>query len=62
MNFLDFEDVLIRAKTNIDLNNIVGKGICYDTFKIQNKMWLGLVNIAVATTSSDNVLCGSFGE
>ena len=61
MKFLDFENVSIRAKTNIDLNNIVGKGIWYDSFKIQNTKWLGLVNNVFATTSSDNVLCGSFG-
>jgi len=66
MDFLDFKDILFRANTNMgrlreDLNNVVGEGIWYDTFKIQNTKWLCLVNNIVATTSSDNVLCGSFG-
>jgi len=43
------------------LNTIVGEGIWYDTFQVQNTKWLRLVNYIVTTINSDNVLCASFG-
>ena len=44
-----------------DLNKIVGQGIYYDTFKIQNTKWLWFVNDIVSVSNNDKVLCGSFG-
>ena len=40
--------------------NIVGQGIWYDTFQVQNTEWLWLVNNIVTTMNSDKV-CGCFG-
>jgi len=45
MDFLDFEDVSLRANTNVgrlceDLSNVVGESIWYDTFKVRNTKWL----------------------
>jgi hypothetical protein len=42
MDFLEFADVSFLPNTNIgrlceDLYKIMGQGICYDTFRIQNK-------------------------
>jgi len=41
LEFLDYEEVPFRSDANIghlcnNLNNIVGKGIWYDTFQVQN--------------------------
>jgi len=44
-----------------DLNKIVGYGIYYDIFEIQNTKWLWLVNNVVTIMNSNKVLCGSFG-
>ena len=66
MDLLDFSDVSIRTNDSIgrlceDLNHIVGYGIWYDTFQVQNTQWLWLVNNIVTTMNSDKVLCGCFG-
>ena len=66
MDLLDFSDVSIRTNDNIgrlceDLNHIVGYGIWYDTFQVQNTQWLWLVNNIVTTMNSDKVLCGCLG-
>jgi len=44
-----------------DLNEIVGQGIYYDMFQIQNTKWLWFVNDIVSALNNDNVLYGSFG-
>ena len=66
INFQDFADISFLPNSNIgrlceDLNNIVGQGVCYDTFQVQNTKWLRLVNNIVSALNSDNVLCDSFG-
>jgi hypothetical protein len=43
------------------LNNILGQGIYYDTFKIQNAKWLWLVNDVVTIMNNDKILRGAFG-
>ena len=43
-----------------DLNKIVGYGIYYDTFKIQNTKWLWFVEHFITIINSNTVLCGSF--
>jgi len=44
-----------------DLNEIVGQGIYYDTFKIQNTNWLWFVNDIDTALNKDSVPCSSFG-
>jgi len=44
-----------------DLNNIVGQGIWYNTFQVQNTEWLWWMNNIVINLNSDNMLSGSFG-
>lgn len=66
MDFLDYGEVSFRANTNIgrlceDLNNLVGEGIWYDTFKIQNSKWFWFVYDILATMNSNKGFCGSFG-
>jgi hypothetical protein len=66
MDFLDCANVSFLSNSSIgrlfeDLNNIVGQGIWYDTFQVQNTKWLWLVNDIVTTMNSDKVLCGCFG-
>jgi hypothetical protein len=66
MDFLDFANDSFLPNWSIgelceDLNTIVGQGICYDTFQIQNTKWLWLVNDIVTTINSDNVRCATFG-
>jgi hypothetical protein len=63
MDFLNFSDVSFLPNSSIgqlceDLNTIIGQGILYDTFQVQNTKWLWLVNDLV---NSDNVLCGTLG-
>ena len=41
-----------------ELHTTVGQGIWYDTFQVQNREWLWLVNDIVTTMNSDNILCG----
>ena len=60
MDFLDFSDVSFRPNNSIgrlceDLNHIVGYGIWYDTFQVQNTQWLWLVN-NIVTTITMNIL------
>jgi len=43
------------------LNKIVGYGIYYDTFKIQNTKWLWFVDNFIMIINSNTGLCGSFG-
>jgi len=66
MDFLDSSDVSFLPNSNTgqlceDLNTIVGQGIWYDTFQVQNTKWLLLVNDTVTAINSDNVLCGTYG-
>jgi len=66
MDFLDFRNVSYLPNSSIgclceDLNNIVGQGVWYDTFQVQNTKWLWFVNDIVTTMNSDRALCGSFG-
>ena len=61
MRFLNFAEVLFLQNSNIgklckDFNTIVGKGIWYDTFQVQNTKWLWPVNNIVTKLNSDNVL------
>jgi len=65
MDFLDFPDVSFLPNSSIgqlceDLNTIVGQGIWYNRFQVQNTKWLWLVNIVTAIIS-DSVICCSFG-
>ena len=65
MDFLDCANDSFGPNASIgllceDLNNIVGYGIWYDTFQVQNTEWLWLVNDIVTTMNSDKVLCGCF--
>jgi hypothetical protein len=67
MHFLDFANVsflpnLIIGELCKDLNTIVGRGISYDTFQIQNTTWLWLVIIIVTTLNSGDVLSATFGR
>ena len=43
------------------LHTLVGLGIGYDTFSIQNTKWLSFVNDIVSDLNNDKVLCVSFG-
>jgi hypothetical protein len=66
MDFLNISDISLRPNYSIgtlceDLNKILGLGIWYDTFKIQNNKWLWFVNNIVTTLNGDNALCGTFG-
>jgi len=66
MHFLNIRDVSFPPNSSMrhlceDLNNIVGKGVWYDTFQVQNTKSLWLVNNIVTTMSNDKVLCDSFG-
>ena len=65
-DFLDFSNVSFGVNASIgrlceDLNNIVGYGVWYDTFEVQNTEWLWLVNNIVTALNNDKVLCGCFG-
>jgi len=65
MNSLDYCNVSYLKNSNIrrlceDLDNIVGQGVCYDTFQVQNMKWWYFVNDIVTTVNSDKVLRGSF--
>jgi len=62
----EFQNIYFSRNSSIghsceDLNEIVGQGIYYDTFKIQNTKWLWFVNDIVSALNNDNLLCGSFG-
>jgi len=49
------------GQLRIDLNEIVGQGIYYNTFKIQNTKWLWFVNDIFSALNNVKLLCGSFG-
>jgi hypothetical protein len=62
MDFLEFIDVSFLPKLSLGklcegLNTTVGQGILYDTFQVQNKKWLWLVNNIVTTMNCDNTRC-----
>jgi len=66
MDFLNFGHVSFVPNASIgracrDLNNIVGQGIWYDIFQVQNTKCLWFVNDIVTSMNSDKVLGGSFG-
>jgi hypothetical protein len=66
MDFLNISHISLRPNFSIgglceDLINIIGHGIWYDTFKIQNKKWFWFVANILLTLNSDNALCGTFG-
>jgi len=65
MDFLHFGSVSFKPDKNIghlckELNNMVFDAIWYDTFNIQNRKWLWLVNDIVALMNRDGILCGCF--
>jgi len=43
-----------------NLCTIVGLGVWYDKFRVQNRKWLLLVNDIVSVLNNNNVLCVSF--
>ena len=66
IDFLDFSYVTLLRNSSIEelcegFNTIVGQGIWYDTFQVNNRKWLWLVNDIVPTLNSDNVLCATLG-
>ena len=66
MDFLLFNDVSLLPKSGLghlceNLNNIVGHGIWYEKYKVQNTQWLQLVSDIVTSMNSDTVLCACFG-
>jgi hypothetical protein len=66
MDFLLFNDVSLLPKSGIghlceNLNSIVGHGLWYDEYKVQNTPWLQLVSDIVVAMINDTVLCGCFG-
>ena len=44
-----------------DLNKIVGRGMCYDRFDIQNTKWLWFVSNMITALNNNKILCGCFG-
>ena len=65
MDCLEFANVPFHPNASIehlceDLCTLVGLGIWYVTFKIQNTKWLWLVNEIISALNNDNVLCGCF--
>jgi hypothetical protein len=44
-----------------NLNNVIGHGIWFDTYQVQNTEMLWFVNEIIETMNSDNMLCGCFG-
>jgi len=65
MDFLNYGDVSFLRNSNIGRlcehpNNIVGQGVWYDIFQVQNTKRLWLVNKIVTTMNSDKYLRGSF--
>ena len=67
MDFREFRSVSFLPSSGIgrlcvDLNNILGQGVWYDTIQVQNTKCLLLANDIVTTMNSDKVLCGSLGS
>jgi hypothetical protein len=44
-----------------NLNNVIGHGIWYDTYKFQDTYILWFVIEIIETMNSENMLCGCFG-
>jgi len=66
MDCLNFANFSFHPSPSIghlceNLCTLVGLGIWYDTFSVQNKKWLWFVNDSVSALNNNNVLCGSFG-
>jgi len=66
MDYLEFANVSFHPSASIEhlceeLCTLVGLGILYDTFKIQNTKWLWFMNDIISALSNDKVLCGCFG-
>jgi hypothetical protein len=66
MDFLNISDISLRPNYTIgalceDSNKILGPGIWYDKFKIQNNKWLWLVTDILSALNSSNASCGTFG-
>jgi len=66
MDFLNFTDVSFNPKESVgqiceDLNNIIGQGIWYDTFHVQNTKWLQFVQDIITDVNNGKVMCGCFG-
>ena len=66
MEWLQFPKISFSTDSGIgqlceDLNEIVGQGIYYDTFEIENTKWFWFVSNIITALNNDNVLCGSFG-
>jgi hypothetical protein len=66
MDFLHFQSVSLSPDSGIgclceNFNNVIGRGIWYNTYEVQNTDILLFVNEIIETTNSDNMLCGSFG-
>ena len=66
MDFLKFTDDFFNPKGCVgqlceDLNNIIGQGIWYDTFHVENTKWLEFVRDIITDMNNDKVLCGCFG-
>jgi len=60
MDFLGFTDVSFPPSSSIeqlckDLNTIVGQGIWYETFQVQNTKWLWVVKEILTSLNSDSV-------
>ena len=65
MDFLNFTDVSFIPKESVvqlceDLN-IIGQGIWYDTFDVQNTKLLQFVRDIITDMNNDKVMCGCFG-
>jgi len=60
MDFLNFTDVSFNTKGSVgqlceELNNIVGQGISYDTYHVQNTKWLQFVHDIITDMNNDKV-------
>jgi hypothetical protein len=66
MDLLFFQSVSLNPDSGIghiceQLNSVIGHGIWYDTYQIQNTDMLWFVKGIIETVNSDNTLCGCFG-
>ena len=66
MEFLDFSAISCGSNFDIGfvctkLNTVVGAGMRFETFTVQNTKWFWLLKCIVAAMNSDRVLCGAFG-
>ena len=66
MEFLDFSAISFGSGFDMGivcakLNNVIGAGIWFDTFTVQNTKWLWLVKNIVAALNIGRELCGTFG-